>query len=85
MCEDAADLVPGTDLQEAFGDGDGGVVRVAARGEGVGLRFGGDVQLRKRHVGLGGQVAYDGEVLGVAGFVGGDARAARMARLSLFQ
>ena len=61
--QDAAQLVPGADLQDPLGDGHGGVVGVAAGGEGVGLGVGGDVQLRHRQAGPGRQVPHDGVVL----------------------
>ena len=49
MGEDAPQLVPGQDVEDASGHGDGGMVRVPAGSEGVRLHVGGDVELRHRH------------------------------------
>ena len=59
----AAQLVPVEHLEDALGDGDGGVLGVAAGGERVGLHLGADVELRHRHAGLLGQLADDRVVL----------------------
>ncbi len=48
--EDAAQLVAVEHLEDAAGHHDRGVVRVAAGGEGVRLRFVGDVDRGHRHV-----------------------------------
>lgn len=71
MREDATDLVPRTGGDQSLGDGDGGVVGVAPRREGVGLGLGGDVKPRHRHASAAGELAHDREVLRVAGLVGG--------------
>ena len=63
-----AQLVPGADLQDALGDGHGGVVGVAAGGEGVGLGSGVTYSLGIGMLGPGGQVPDDGVVLGHLGF-----------------
>src|SRR5207249_4843198 len=46
----APQLVPVEDVQDALGDGHGGVIGVSAGGEGVGLHVGRDVELGHRHV-----------------------------------
>ena len=55
----ASDLVPVEMVDETSGDGDCSVAGVAAGGEGVWLLFGGDVELRHRHVGFGGELFHD--------------------------
>ena len=56
---DAGDLLARQRLEEAGGGADGGMLRVAAGGEGVRLRVVGDVDARHGQAGAGGEVADD--------------------------
>ena len=57
MGHDAGDLVAGEHLQQAGGGADGGMLGVAAGGEGIGLRVVGDIDARHGQVGARGKVA----------------------------
>ncbi len=67
--EDAAQLVLGEQLGDPAGDGDGGVLGVAAGGEGVGLVLGDHVEARHRQAGARRQFAHDLEEPRRFGFV----------------
>ena len=54
--DDAGELFAGELLRETHGDGDGGVVRVAAGGKRIGLRLVHQKHARHRQAGAGGQV-----------------------------
>ena len=57
--EDAAQLVLGEQFGDPAGDGDRGVLGVAAGGEGVGLVLGDHVEARHRQAGARRQFAHD--------------------------
>jgi hypothetical protein len=65
----AAQLALAEHLQDAGGGRDGGVLGVAAGGEGVGLVFVDDVNLGHRQLGPAGQLAHHVVEVGRAGFV----------------
>jgi hypothetical protein len=62
--QDAPQLLPVEDLQDSGGDGHGGVVPVAPRGEGVGLAVGGDVEAGHGQARGAGQLPDDAVVVG---------------------
>ncbi len=64
VTEHPLQLIGAQGLEDAGGDGDGGVLGVAAGGEGVGLGGLDDVDAWHRHLGPGDQGAHDGVDLG---------------------